>query len=55
MSKTKTAEQTYLEKDLLVSGKYRQRKERDKKHYDRHKSETELKEELEDFYKYGNV
>lgn len=55
MSKTKTGEQVALEKDLLVSGKYGSRKERSKKHYDRHKQETELKEQLEDFFKHDKV
>lgn len=55
MSKTKTGEQVALEKDLLVSGKYGSRKERSKKQYDRHKQETELKEQLEDFFKHDKV
>jgi len=52
MSKTKTKEQLELERDLLVSGKYRQRKERSKKHYDRTKNLEDVKEELEDYYKH---
>lgn len=55
VSKTKTGEQMALEKDLLVSGKYGSRKERSKKQYDRHKQETELKEQLEDFFKHDKV
>jgi len=55
MSKTKNIEQIILEKDLLVSGKYGPRKERSKKQYDRHKQETELKEQLEDFFKHDKV
>lgn len=49
MSKTKNREQLELERDLLVSGKYRQRKERSKKQYDRHKEQERLKEELEEY------
>ena len=46
MSKTKTGEQTALEKDLLVSGKYGSRKERSKKQYKRTTNTKEIKEEL---------
>jgi len=49
MSKTKSIERIILEKDLLVTGKYRQRKERSKKHYDRSKEHERLKEEMEDY------
>ena len=52
MSKTKNREQLELERDLLVSGKYRQRKERSKKHYNRTKNLEDTKEELEDYYKH---
>ena len=52
MSKTKSREQLELERDLLVSGKYRQRKERSKKHYNRTKNLEDIKEELEDYYKH---
>lgn len=52
MSKTKNREQLELERDLLVSGKYRQRKERSKKHYNRTKNLEDIKEELEDYYKH---
>tara|TARA_R110000868_G_scaffold309760_2_gene571044 strand:- start:77 stop:244 length:168 start_codon:yes stop_codon:yes gene_type:complete len=55
MSKTKTLEQQNLEKDLLVSGKYGSRKERNRKQYDRHKAETELQQELKDFFKHADV
>jgi hypothetical protein len=47
MSKTKNREQLELERDLLVSGKYRQRKERSKKHYDRAKQRDMIKEEFD--------
>jgi hypothetical protein len=50
MSKTKTADQIILEKDLLVSGKYRQRKERSKKQYKRTEANKEIKEELDETY-----
>lgn len=55
MSKTKNIEQIILEKDLLVSGKYRQRKEKSKKHYDRSKEHKKLIEELEDVYKHDSL
>jgi len=46
MSKTKNSDQRALEQDLLVFGKYRQRKERSKKQYKRTNNTKEIKEEL---------